>query len=65
LKYLTNIKSIQLKDSWKKNLLKKDEILYLRESGVSITIIGGNKQDNIEIQQRLLDNGIKNIIIRY
>jgi hypothetical protein len=65
LKYLSNIKSIQLKDSWKSNLLKKDEILYLRASGVSITIIGENKQDNIEIQQRLLDNGIKNIIIRY
>jgi hypothetical protein len=65
LKYLTNIKSIQLKDSWKSNLLKNDEILYLKESGVSITIIGTNKQDNIEIQQKLLDNGIKNIIIRY
>ncbi len=62
LKYLTNIKNIRLK-SWKKEQLTDDEIVYLKASGVSVTIIGENRQDKENIQQKLRDKDIKNIMV--
>ncbi|MEN9612704.1 MAG: hypothetical protein RLZZ628_3518 [Bacteroidota bacterium] len=58
LRYLTNIRTIQLKEGWNSGLLKENEISYLKASGVSITIAGGNEQDKVEIRQKLVAQGI-------